>query len=90
MGNAYIYVTEVGTALETKFAPAYANLLMTGLEERLLKESVDTPIVWMKFIDDAFFIWTHGEEKLVPETFIDFSTVAMRPLGLQGSTLGRV
>ena len=43
---------------------------MTGLEERLLKESVDTPIVWMRFIDDVFFIWTHGEEKL--ETFINF------------------
>ena len=43
---------------------------MTGLEERLLNESVDTPIVWMRFINDVFFIWTHGQEKL--ETFINF------------------
>ena len=68
--NDRFYKQKLGTAIGTKFAPAYANLFMTGLEERLLKESVDTPIVWMRFIDDVFFIWTHGEEKL--ETFINF------------------
>ena len=68
--NDRFYRQELGTAIGTKFAPASANLFMTGLEERLLKESVDTPIVWMRFIDDVFFIWTHGEEKL--ETFIKF------------------
>eukprot|EP00795_Rhopilema_esculentum_P016113 gene16113-biopygen5453 len=68
--NDKFYRQKLGTAIGTKFAPAYANLFMTGLEERLLKESVDTPIVWMRFIDDVFFIWTHGEEKL--ETFINF------------------
>ena len=33
-------------------------------------ESVDTPIFWMRFIDNVFFIWTHGEEKL--DLFTDF------------------
>ena len=37
---------------------------MTRLEERLLDASADKPLVWMRFIDDVFFIWTHGEEKL--------------------------
>ena len=64
--NDRFYRQKLGTAIGTKFPPAYANLVMTGL----LKESVDTPIVWMRFIDDVFFIWTHGEEKL--ETFINF------------------
>ena len=35
---------------------------------RKIKESAeasaDKPLVWMRFIDDVFFIWTHGEEKL--------------------------
>ena len=22
------------------------------------------PLVWLRFIDDMFFIWTHGEENL--------------------------
>ena len=22
------------------------------------------PLIWLRYIDDIFFIWTHGEEKL--------------------------
>ena len=54
----------MGTAIGTKFAPAYANLFMTRLEEKLLEASPDKPLIWMRFIDDVFFIWMHGEEKL--------------------------
>ena len=62
--NDRFYRQKLGTAIGTKFAPAYANLFMTRLEERLLDASADKPLVWMRFIDDVFFIWTHGEEKL--------------------------
>ena len=64
------YRQTLGTAIGIKFAPAFANLFMTRLEERLLKESADLNLVWMRFIDDVFFIWTHGEEKL--DSFINF------------------
>ena len=37
---------------------------MTRLEERLLEASPDKPLIWMRFIDDVFFIWMHGEEEL--------------------------
>ena len=80
--NDRFYRQKLGTAIGTKFAPAYANLFMTGLEERLLKESVDTPIVWMRFIDDVFFIWTHGEEKL--ETFINFLNSSHKTIKFTG------
>ena len=43
---------------------------MSGLEERLLEASVNRPLVWMRFIDDNFFIWTHGEENL--KLFINY------------------
>ena len=62
--NDSFYRQKLGTAIGTKFAPVYANLFMTRLEERLLDASADKPLVWMRFIDDVFFIWTHGEEKL--------------------------
>ena len=62
--NDRFYRQKLGTAIGTKFAPAYANLFMTRLEERLMDASADKPLVWMRFIDDVFFIWTHGEEKL--------------------------
>ena len=68
--NDKIYRQKLGTAIGTKFAPAYANLFMSGLEERLLEASADKPLVWMRFNDDVFFIWTHGEEKL--KLFINF------------------
>ena len=62
--NDRFYRQKLGTAIGTKFAPAYANLFMTRLEERLLEASPDKPLIWMRFIDDVFFIWMHGEEKL--------------------------
>jgi len=60
--NNKIYRQKLGTAISTKFAPAYANLFMGRLEERLVEASVDEPWVWMRLIDDAFYIWTQGGE----------------------------
>ena len=68
--NDRFYRQKLGTAIGTKFAPAYANLFMTKLEERLLDASPDKPLVWMRLIDDVFFIWTHGEERLI--SFINY------------------
>ena len=67
--NDRFYKQKLGTAIGTKFAPAYANLFMTRLEERLMDTFADKPLVWMRFIDDIFFIWTHGEDRL--KLFID-------------------
>ena len=36
---------KLGAAIGTKFAPAYAHLFMTRLEERLLDASPDNPLV---------------------------------------------
>ena len=68
--NGKIYRQKQGAAIGMKFASAYANLFMSGLEERLLEASVNKPLVWMRFIDDVFFIWTHGEENL--KLFINY------------------
>ena len=37
---------------------------MNRLEDRLLDSWDKKPLVWMRFIDDIFFIWTHGEDNL--------------------------
>ena len=47
-----------------KMAPAYANLFMGDLEQKLLAQSPLKPLVWWRYIDDIFMIWPHGEEKL--------------------------
>ena len=58
-----------GTAIGTKFAPPYSILFMAELEEKIIKESEYKPYLWWRHIDDIFFLWQHGENKL--KSFID-------------------
>ncbi len=51
-----VYRQKLGTAIGT----AYANLFISDFERKLLEGSTDKPMVWFRYIDDAFFIWTHG------------------------------
>ena len=48
-----------GTAIGTKFAPPYSIL-----EEEILSEIELKPYLWWRYIDDIFFLWKPGEEKL--------------------------
>ena len=52
------------TAIGTKFAPPYAIIFMTDLEERILEDIELQTRIWWRYIDDIFFIWEHGEDSL--------------------------
>ena len=41
---------------------------MDEVETEFLKAQERTPLIWFRYIDDIFFIWTHGKEHL--ETFL--------------------
>ena len=58
-----------GTAIGTKFAPTYAYIFMDKLETDFLNTQEYLPLVWYQYVDDIFFIWTHGKEKL--QSFLD-------------------
>ena len=58
-----------GTGIRTKFPPPYSILFVVELEEEILKEVELKPYPRWLYIDDIFFIWEHGEEKL--KEFID-------------------
>ena len=58
-----------GTAIGTKFAPLYVCIFMDQVEIEFLKTQKHKPLVWFRYIDDVFFIWTHGEEK--PNSFLE-------------------
>ena len=58
------YLELQGTAMGTKMPPAYANLFMGDLEQKILAQSPLRPLVWWRYIDDILMIWPHGEEKL--------------------------
>ncbi len=59
-----------GTAMGTKMAPAYANLFMADLEEKLLRNYHTKPIIWKRYIDDVFCVWPGNSESL--KQFIDY------------------
>ena len=58
------YLQLHGTAMGTKMSPAYSNLFMGNLEQKISPQSLFEPLVWWRYIDDVFMIWPHGEEKL--------------------------
>ena len=53
-----------GTAIGTKFAPSYSISFMAKLEEEILSEIELKPYLCWGYIDDIFFLWENGEEKL--------------------------
>ena len=61
--NGKIKQQESGTASGTIFAPAHACLLMDDFENNFFNKHKGRPLVWFRYIDGLFFIWTHGKEK---------------------------
>ena len=61
--NSECFLQTSGTAIGTKMAPVYANIVMSIFEHKLLTGSCNKPLVWFCYIDDIFAIWTYGEDK---------------------------
>ena len=58
------YLQTSGTAMGTKMAPSYANLFMGMLEKQMLSSYKNKPLLYSRYIDDIFMIWTDGEDSL--------------------------
>ena len=63
--NFYLQIH--GTAMGSPFAPNYANIFMDNIERQILDNAPNnnTPILWLRFIDDIFAIWTYGQDSLL-------------------------
>ena len=59
------YLQVSGTAMGKKYAPSYANVDMAILEEEVLERAPKKPLVFFRFLDDIFVIWTHSEEEFM-------------------------
>ena len=59
------YLQKSETAMITKMASRYANLLMGVLEDRMINSYAYKPLVYLICMDDIFMIWTEGEENLI-------------------------
>ena len=58
----------MGTAIGTKFASGFANILKDNKEKNSVSSCRFCPWVWFRFLDDIFMIWLDGRKKL--ESFL--------------------
>ena len=68
--NSRYYLQTRGTAVGTRCAPNVANLFMHRFESKALQNYPLKPLIWRRFIDDIFCLWTHGEDEL--NTFLNY------------------
>ena len=62
--NSKTYQQKSGTAIGTKFAPPYVCIYMDEVELKFLEKQSKKLLIWLRYIDDILFIWTHGEQEL--------------------------
>ncbi len=53
-----------GVAMGSKSSPTFANLFMEDWESKWVDPYPLAPIIWRRYIDDVFLIWTHGVDEL--------------------------
>ena len=59
--NGQWYLQIFGTAMGKKFAPNYANIFMAQWEQEALSKCHKKPLLYLRYLDDIFIIWTHSE-----------------------------
>ena len=60
-----MFLQLIGTAMGTKAAPPYASLFLGSFEEKHIFSKFSRLLtIFVRFLDDIFLIWEHGEEEL--------------------------
>ncbi|XP_046400884.1 uncharacterized protein LOC124167130 [Ischnura elegans] len=62
--NGSYYEQTVGAAMGSPLSPVVANLYMESFEKTALESYDKRPSLWLRYVDDTFVIWPHGEEEL--------------------------
>ena len=60
-----IYEQTEGVAKGSPLSPIVANLFMEDLEEKVINSSPQKRRWWLRFVDNVFSNWPHGEDKLI-------------------------
>ena len=53
---------EFNGKIKHQISPPYACIFMNQVETQFLKTQQCKPLVWLRYIDSIFFIWTHGKK----------------------------
>ena len=66
-GNHYLQIS--GTAIGTMVAPSFGNRFLNEFEEKYVYTYKKKPLVWYRYIDDVFLVWTFSVDDL--REFVD-------------------
>ena len=62
--NGEYFLQVLGTAMGKRFAPGLANLYLLELDDQAINNFPIHPILFIRYLDDIFFIWPDSEETL--------------------------
>ena len=60
--NQETYLQTWGCAMGKRFAPEYANIFMAHFESEINQLASKRPLLYLRYLDDIFIIWTHTKE----------------------------
>ena len=86
--NDLHYLQVGGTAMGTRLAPSYANLFMDYFETHYVYTYETQPLLWKRYIDDIFMIWTHDGQAL--QRFIDHLNNCLPSIKFEANISDRV
>lgn len=58
------YIQKDGLPMGSPLSPAVANIFMNWFEEKAIKKAQNKPKLWLRYVDDTFIIWNHGDRLL--------------------------
>lgn len=70
--NGQFYLQVCGTAMGKTYAPGLADIYMEEFDEKATTGYHIKPLLFSRFLDDIFFVWTGSREQLIEyETFLN-------------------
>ena len=95
--NGDHYIQTQGTAMGTRMAPAYANIFMYTIEEKIINQLPEI-ILWRRFIDDIICVFEQNEicdhnyileiaNDIIPEIQFTLETVDGKQVNFLDTTL---